>query len=138
MNAANSHLKDDFSCSSSPSRTSSIEASTFSSFLRTHVSIEVASMILEKKINEILHLDSNTPEKVFETLTDRKPKLSFDLTSKPVTFEPDHFYCLEEPSCVECMKVSLCFDLSEELPMSSFESKHFFESEQDDCEFFDS
>ena len=67
LNASTSHLKDDFSFSSSTSRTSSTEHSDFSSFLRTDSSIKVASEILDNKIDEIIHLDSNAPAKIFET-----------------------------------------------------------------------
>ena len=98
LNNATLNLKDDFRCSSSASMISSIEASTFSSFLRIDSWIKVASVILCKKIDKILHLGSKTPAKVFETSNDRKPKLLFDLTSKPVTFEPDNLDCLEGPS----------------------------------------
>ena len=80
-------------------------------------------MILCKKIDKILHLDSKIVAIFFETSKDMKPKLSFDLTSNPVTFDPINFYHLEELSC---------FDLSEECPIASFESK------QDDCESCDS
>ena len=92
LNTVTYQLKDYFSCSSVASRTSSIEASTFSYFLRMCSSIKVIHMILDKKIDEILHLDSKTLAKVFETSNCRKPKLSFDLTSKPVNFD-----CLEDP-----------------------------------------
>ena len=51
-------------------------------------------MILDKKIDELLqldskHLDSKTSTKVFETESnDRKHKPSLYLTSKPVIFKP--------------------------------------------------
>ena len=57
LSAATSHLKDDFSYSSSTSRASSTETSDFSSFLRLDSTIKDASMILDKEI-EIFHFDS--------------------------------------------------------------------------------
>ena len=59
-----SHLKDDFSHSSSTSRASSIDDFTFLSFLRTYDSIKVSSVTLDKKIDEILHVDSKNPKKI--------------------------------------------------------------------------
>ena len=66
-----------------------------------HSAIKDTSMILDKKIDEILHLDSKTSTKVFETKSiDSKPKPSYDITSRPVVFdyldEPAIFNYLEE------------------------------------------
>ena len=77
-------------------------------------------MILDNKIDEILHLDykylhSKTSTKVFETeLNEIKPKPSFDLTSKPVIFKPFVFECSEEPFVFDCL---------EDHPIDSFEYK---------------
>ena len=89
-------------------------------------SIKVTSVILENKIDKLLHPDSKTPVKVFETSNDINLKLAFDLTSKPITFEPVNFYCLDEPSCLECLKELSYFDYSEKFLMCSFKSKPFF------------
>ena len=63
---------------------------------------------------------------------DGKPKLSFDTTFEPVTFETVNFDCLEEPSCFDHSKEPFNFDFSEEYPITSFEFK------QDYCENCDS
>ena len=89
-------------------------------------------MILDKKIYEILHLDSKAPATFFETSNDRKPKLSFDITSKPITFKPVNFDHLEESSCFNHSEEPPCFDHLEKCPIASFELK------KDDCESCDS
>ena len=98
IKSTTSHLKDYCSYSPLTSRTSSIAASTFSSFLRINSAIEDTSMILDKKIDEIPHLDFKTSTKVFENESnDSKPKPSFDLTSGSAILEIFIFECLEEP-----------------------------------------
>ena len=90
-------------------------------------------MILDKKIDETLHLCSKTLAKVLENESnDGKPKLSFDATSEPVTFEMVNFNYLEGPYCFDHSKEPPYFDFSDEFPIVSFESK------QDDCESCDS
>ena len=83
---ATSHLKDYFIHSSSTSRISTIDDSTSSSFLRIDNSIKIASSILDKKIDEILHFDFKNLGKVFETSNDASPKPSSDLTFEPGGF----------------------------------------------------
>ena len=81
-------------------------------------------MILEKKVDGIIHLESKTSTKVFETeYKDRKPKPSFDLTSKPVAFEPANFNCLEESSYLDNLEEPSYLDHSKERPIASFKSK---------------
>ena len=64
----------------------------------------------------MLHLSSKTSAKFFENESnDKKPKLSFDLTSKPFTFETFYFYCLEEPYQFDHLNKPSCFDHSEKL-----------------------
>ena len=76
--------------------------------------IKDTSVILDKKKDEMLYLSSKTSRKVFENESnDKKPKLSFDLSSKPIAFEPFNFDWLEEPSCFYHLKESPCFDHSE-------------------------
>ena len=56
-------------------------ASESSSFPRTDIAIKDISVILEKKADVTLHLESKTSAKVFETEPkDRKPNPSFNLT----------------------------------------------------------
>ena len=105
LEAVTSHLKDDYSHSSSFSRTSSTEESTFSSLLRIDSVIKDTSMILNKKIDEMLHLSSKTSAKFFENESnDKNFKLSLHLTSKHVTFEPFNLDCLEDPSALDHFK----------------------------------
>ena len=56
-------------------------------------------------------------------MSERQPKISLDLTSEPVAFEPANFDYLEEPSYFDCLEKSSYFDCSEEYPIASFESK---------------
>ena len=76
-----------------------------SSFPQADSAIKDVSVILEKRVDEILHIESKTSTKVFETESkDRKTKPSLDLTSKPDAFEPNNFDSLEEPFYLDYSK----------------------------------
>ena len=83
-------------------------------FIRINNLIKIASAILDKEIDEILHLDSKNQRKVFETSNYGNPKPSFDLT-----FEPVIFNFLEEPSCFDHSEDTSYFICSKDLPKDS-------------------
>ena len=70
----------------------------FSSFFRIDSAIKDTCMILDKKINGILHLGSKTLTKAFflNESNNRKPKPIFDMTSRHVNFKPFINEYLEE------------------------------------------
>ena len=81
-------------------------------------------VILEKKMNETLHLKSKTSTKFLETESkDRKPKPSFDLTSDPVTLEPSCFDYLETPINIDYLEENSYFNCLQKCPTTSFESE---------------